>query len=158
MVVFSFRFLLERCETLDDDDILFEFDNYLASTLSTHVRSGRRGISRFLSFPFLSVGRSIKENSATTTTTTTTTRPSGGATGASSVHRFFFAFFFFFFFFFARENQLLEFRVSLVDQKTFVVQSTFFGGTDRPFRFFYLRLLFFTNKKKQTFLLINFSH
>ena len=144
MVVFSFRFLLERCETLDDD-ILFEFDNYLASTLSTHVRSGRRGISRFLSFPFLSVGRSIKENSATTTTTTT--RPSGGATGASSVHRFFFAFFFFFFFF-ARENQLLEFRVSLVDQKTFVVQSTFFGGTDRPFRFFYLRLLFFTNKKK----------
>jgi hypothetical protein len=41
----------------------------------------------------------------------------------------------------------LEFRVSLVDQKTFVVQSTF-GGTDRPFRFFYLRLLLRTKKNR----------
>ena len=58
MVVFSFRFLLERCETLDDDDILFEFDNYLASTLSTHVDPvDEASRVSFLFLSFRSVGR-----------------------------------------------------------------------------------------------------
>ncbi len=126
--------------------ILFEFDDFLASTRALRddddlFFSGRRGISRFLSFSF-PFGRSVDK-----TTTTTTTHPSGGvrrgplrsiASSSSSRARER-----------ERENQkttLLECiseSLSLVDQKTCVPKKAPFllvKLTD-PFVFFYPRLI-----------------
>ena len=167
----SFSSMAGRKETIRCDgdlfDILFEFDTIfspaqhtLQATTTTIFFSGRRGISRFLSFSF-PFGRSVDK-----TTTTTTTHPSGGvrrgplrsiASSSSSSSR-------------ARErerkstnhpfgiciNESLSLFLSRRPKDVCSKKSTFFvGKTDRPFRLFLPSRLncqnsLTTNERKQT--------
>ena len=99
------------------------FDTRGSGTIFFPQRSTRHLAFPFFSFPF---GRSVDKRKQRDDDDASVGRCDGGLLGPSLLLCLLLLLLLLLR---ERENQLLEFRVSLVDQKTFVVQSTS-GGTD----------------------------